>query len=94
MEQLVLISPDYQSGTPVFFNTRVPIKNLFDYLAEGKTTTEFKADFPSVSKNQIQKILELVSNMITFQSLENLNEKILFDKTFLEFKILICNQFQ
>ena len=75
MEQLILISPDFQSGTPVFFNTRVPVKNLFDYLSEGKTTLEFNEDFPSVTKFQIQRILELVSSMITFQSLENLNAK-------------------
>jgi uncharacterized protein (DUF433 family) len=46
MEQPVTISPDIQSGTPVFFNTRVPIKNFFDYLSEGKNLD----DFPSVTR--------------------------------------------
>ena len=35
MNNVVTISPTIQSGTPVFTNTRVPIKNLFDYLKEG-----------------------------------------------------------
>jgi hypothetical protein len=30
--QLITIHPDIQSGTAVFFNTRVPVKNLFDYV--------------------------------------------------------------
>jgi uncharacterized protein (DUF433 family) len=75
LEQLITISPDVQSGTPVFFNTRVPVKNLFDYLSEGKTTDEFMDDFPSVSKQQIQKVLELVCNMVTFQFTGSLHEK-------------------
>jgi len=27
-----LLSPHIQRGEPVFSNTRVPVKNLFDYL--------------------------------------------------------------
>ncbi len=63
MEQLITISPEFQSGTPVFFNTRVPVKNLFDYLNEGKTINEFLDDFPSVRRDQIQKVLDTVINI-------------------------------
>lgn len=34
---VITISPKVQSGTPVFTNTRVPVKNLFDYLKAGDT---------------------------------------------------------
>jgi uncharacterized protein (DUF433 family) len=37
MKQLITISPEIQSGTPVFYNTHVPVKNLFDYLKAGDT---------------------------------------------------------
>lgn len=29
---VVHIDPDIQGGVPVFVGTRVPVKNLFDYL--------------------------------------------------------------
>ncbi len=38
------------SGTPVFEGTRVPVRNLFDYLAAGDPLAEFLEDFPSVSR--------------------------------------------
>ncbi len=46
----VTISQNIQSGEPVFTNTRVPVKNLFDYLKAGHSLNEFLEDFPSVKK--------------------------------------------
>ena len=40
------------SGTPVFIGTRVPVKNLFDYLAGGHGLEDFLCGFPSVSREQ------------------------------------------
>ena len=31
----------FVSGTPIFVGTRVPLKNLFDYLAGGHNLDEF-----------------------------------------------------
>jgi len=63
--------PEILGGTPVFFGTRVPIKNLFDYLATGDTIDIFLDDFEGVSRNQVirvlkisQKLIETSSNMI------------------------------
>jgi len=33
---------------PVFRGTRVPVKNLIDYLATGETIDAFLDDFPTV----------------------------------------------
>jgi len=44
---------------PVFFGTRVPVKNLFDYLESGDSLDEFLEDFPSVSREQAIAALEL-----------------------------------
>lgn len=68
MRQVVTISPDILSGTPVFFNTRVPIKNLFDYIKAGDSIEAFLEDFPSVKKEQAIRILETAEKMMTFNS--------------------------
>ena len=62
---IITISPDVQSGTPVFANTRVPVKNLFDYLRGGDTIEEFLHDFHSVKREQVSGLLEIVESLIT-----------------------------
>ena len=52
-------SKDVLGGTPVFRGTRVPIKNLIDYLAAGQDIDEFLDDFPTVTKEQAKGLLEL-----------------------------------
>jgi len=68
MDQLVTIHPDIQSGTPVFFNTRVPVKNLFDYVKGGHTIAEFIDDFPSVKYEQALAILDMAESTVTLNS--------------------------
>jgi len=38
-QNLIEVNPNKMSGTPVFRDTRVPIKNLFDCIEEGETVT-------------------------------------------------------
>ena len=45
-------------GTPVFLGTRVPAKNLIDYLKAGDSVDDFLSDFPTVSKEQVIEFLE------------------------------------
>jgi uncharacterized protein (DUF433 family) len=52
------IDPEILSGEPVFNGTRVPIKNLFDYIETGETIETFLLDFPSVSKELAISLLE------------------------------------
>ena len=59
IKNLVEVNPRKLSGTPVFSGTRVPIKNLFDYLEEGDSLDVFLDDFPTVSREQVQGVLEL-----------------------------------
>ena len=51
-------------GTPVFFGTRVPIKNLFDYLETGDSIETFLNDFDGVRRDQVVKILEMSQKLI------------------------------
>lgn len=60
----ITISPDIQSGTPVFAGTRVPVKNLFDYLRGGDSIAEYLHDFPSVSREQVDVLLHLLETML------------------------------
>lgn len=51
--------PDIQGGAPVFVGTRVPVKNLFDYLEAGDSLDDFLRSFPSVTREQAVAALEL-----------------------------------
>ena len=46
---LISVDPQIQGGTPVFAGTRVPAKNLVDYLAAGDSLGRFLDHFPSVT---------------------------------------------
>jgi uncharacterized protein (DUF433 family) len=50
--------PEILGGTPVFVGTRVPLKNLFDYLQRGHDLDDFLDAFPSVSREQAVAVLE------------------------------------
>jgi uncharacterized protein (DUF433 family) len=50
--------PEILGGTPVFVGTRVPLRNLIDYLEDGYSLDEFLDDFPSVSREQVVAALE------------------------------------
>ncbi|HMQ69933.1 MAG TPA: DUF433 domain-containing protein [Ignavibacteria bacterium] len=63
-EILINIDKDILGGTPVFYGTRVPIKNLFDSLEAGENIDEFLEDFEGVSRGQVIKILKLSEDLI------------------------------
>jgi uncharacterized protein (DUF433 family) len=71
MQNLITVSSEIQSGTPVFYNTRVPVKNLFDYLKGGDSVDDFLEDFPSVKKEQALRILEFAEHSVTFKGIVN-----------------------
>ena len=73
--RVINIDPEILGGTPVFFGTRVPIKNLFDYLETGDTIEIFLEDFESVSREQVIKVLEMSQKLIETSS-NSLNENI------------------
>ncbi len=50
--------PPRRRREPVFVGTRVPIRNLLDYLEGGDSLEEFLANFPSVSREQAVAFLE------------------------------------
>jgi len=50
--------PEIMGGTPVFTGTRVPVKNLVDYLEGGESIDDFLAGFPTVQRAQVIAFLE------------------------------------
>ena len=57
--------PEIMSGTPAFVGTRVPVQVLFDYLEAGDSVEAFLYSFPSVTREQVQAVLELARNYLT-----------------------------
>jgi len=64
MEKIINVDSDILGGTPVFGGTRVPVKNLFDYLVTGDTIDDFLRDFESVHRNQVLRVLELSKKLV------------------------------
>ena len=71
MDSVITCDGEILSGTPVFKSTRVPIKNLIDYLEAGDNLDEFLDDFPSVSRAQAIQTLELAKEMLLTQAYAN-----------------------
>ena len=57
--EIIEINPEKVSGTPVFAGTRVPVKNLFDYLEGGESLADFLAGFPPVTREQAIAVLAI-----------------------------------
>ncbi len=45
LEEAVWIDPGRMSGTPCFRGTRLPVQQLFDWLADGVSLDQFVRDF-------------------------------------------------
>jgi uncharacterized protein (DUF433 family) len=58
MEKVVTRDPEILGGDPVFAETRVPIKSLFDHLEPGDSIADFLEGFPSVKREQVLALLE------------------------------------
>jgi uncharacterized protein (DUF433 family) len=57
--------PEILGGTPVFVGTRVPFRNLIDYLARNHSLDEFLDAFPTVSREQAVAALEAAHEAVT-----------------------------
>ncbi len=65
-EPAVVIDPDVMSGIPCFRGTRVPFKNLIDYIEGGKSLGEFLRQSPTVTRNvAIQALEEAKESLLT-----------------------------
>ncbi len=66
--RIINIDPEILGGTPVFNGTRVPIKNLFDYLESGESIDYFLDDFSGVQREQVIQLFEMSQRLIETSS--------------------------
>jgi uncharacterized protein (DUF433 family) len=64
---VIVSDPEILGGMPVFRGTRVPFKNLLDYLESGHTLNEFLEDFPSVTRDAAIAALEHAKELVIAQ---------------------------
>ena len=57
-DPVIVIDPELMNGAPCFRGTRVPFKNLIDYLEGGHSLGEFLHQFPSVTREMAVQALE------------------------------------
>ncbi len=65
LADVVHIDPEIMSGEPVFVGTRVPFRNLIEYLAAGDSLEKFLESFPSVTREQATAALELAGDALS-----------------------------
>jgi uncharacterized protein (DUF433 family) len=58
VDSAIFVDPDIMNGTPCFRGTRVPFKNLIDYIEGGHSLGEFLRQFPTVTRELAIQALE------------------------------------
>ncbi len=64
-KDVIHADPEILSGELVFVGTRVPLRNLFDYLEAGDSLETFLDAFPDVTRDQAVAALELAREAVT-----------------------------
>jgi len=61
---IIVANPAVMNGAPCFRGTRVPFKNLIDYLEGGHSLREFLNQFRSVTREMAVQALEEVHSLL------------------------------
>jgi uncharacterized protein (DUF433 family) len=64
LNDIVSVDPDLMHGTPCFHGTRVPVHLLLDDLKSGFTIDEFLAGCPTVSRQLVERYLDLAQDLV------------------------------
>ncbi len=73
VSEVIDVDKNILGGTPVFKGTRVPVKNLFDYLEAGDSLNDFLTDFDYISKEHCLTVLKLSEQLLLDAQHENIN---------------------
>jgi uncharacterized protein (DUF433 family) len=65
LNHIIHTDPEILAGETVFVGTRVPLRNLFDYLEAGDPLEVFLDAFPDVTREQAVAALELAREAVT-----------------------------
>ena len=69
LEEAVWIDPDRMSGTPCFRGSRLPVQQLFDWLADGVPLDEFVEDF-RIDRRAAEAVLRAAGTEFSERSAE------------------------
>lgn len=58
LSTFITVNPQIQFGKPVFKGTRVPVESLFWHLEKGISLNQFLEDFPGVTREQAESVIE------------------------------------
>ena len=65
-QRVIVIDPEVLNGMPCFRGTRVPFRNLIDYLEGGHSLGEFLRQFPTVTHEMaVQSLEEAKDSLLT-----------------------------
>lgn len=64
VQKVIHSDPEILAGEPVFVGTRVPLRNLFDYLEAGDSLAVFLDAFPDVTREQAVAALEVAREAV------------------------------
>ena len=73
LSNIVSVDPNVQFGKPVFHGTRVPVQSLFWHLEKGVSLNDFLLDFPSVSREQAEAVVDWAAKR--FEAPETINDE-------------------
>jgi len=60
MEPIITRNPNVMHGAPCFAGTRVTVQTFFDHLEAGYTVDGFLAQFPTVRREQVIRLLAVL----------------------------------
>jgi uncharacterized protein (DUF433 family) len=63
-DEVVWVDPERLSGEPCFRGTRVPVQTLIDHIEGNSTLDDFLEGFPSVSRDQAVRFIELAKDSL------------------------------
>jgi len=58
LEHVLKIDPEIMHGALCFTGTRVPLTIFLDNMAEGLSIEDFSRNYPTISREQIQAVIE------------------------------------
>lgn len=61
---IVWVDPERMSGTACFTGTRVPVRTLFENLADGLTLDEILGNYPSLTKDAALAALKEATRLL------------------------------
>jgi uncharacterized protein (DUF433 family) len=65
LNDIIISDAEILNGTPVFKGTRVPVKNLFNYLEAGDSVDKFLKDFDYIPKESVLAVLKFTEQIFS-----------------------------